>query len=396
MHNCQKGHVFCHSVISLILFALLAGCVSQPTAPEATKSDAPIFYPAPPEPPRYQFLTSYRGSKDFENKAAGMSSFLGNQAATGDEIKKPYGVFIREGVIYLADSITGVYEFDLVNRKFLPFKGSKGLGKIVQPMNLSTDKEGNTYVCDPVRKQVMQYDKNDFYIRAFASQEAWKPVDAEVYEDRLYVADSTAGTGGVKVFDRKTGAALETIGVKGTPEQKLGIAVNIAFDNDGFLNVVDAHQFKIMKYDRDGHYRGSLGGPGDSPGFFGRPRGIAVDRAGRMYVVDAAFEVVQVFAPTGQMLTYFGDEKDVPGALTLPAAIDIDYDNINLFKQYAAPGFEIEYLILVTSQFNKNQAINVYAYGRMAGAKYKSDQELYQELLEKIERDKSNKDNKAQ
>ena len=391
MRNCQKVPVVCNAVVSLIFCALIAGCVSQPSAPETKKSDATVFYPGPPDPPRYQFLTSFKGAKDFESKSSGMSSFLGDQAVTGDEIKKPYGLFIRQGVIYLADSVSGIFQFDLVNRKFFPFKGSKGLGKIVQPMNLATDKEGNTYVCDPVRKQVMQYDKNDFYVRAFVNAEDWKPVDAEVYEDRLYVADSMAGTGGVKVFNLKTGTALETIGLKGTPEQKLGIAANIAFDKDGFLNVVDVHQFKIMRYDRDGHYRGSLGGPGDSPGYFGRPRGVAMDRAGRMYVVDAAFDVVQVFAPTGQMVIYFGNEKDVPaGSLTLPAAIYIDYDNIDLFKQYAAPGFEIEYLILVSSQFNKDQAINVYGYGRMAGAKYKSDQELYQDLLEKIERDKAN------
>jgi len=391
MFNRQKSPLICNAVVSLIFFALSVGCVSQPAAPEAKKSDAPVFYPAPPEAPRYQFLTSFKGGADFESKAAGMGSFLGSQAADGDQVKKPYGLFIRQGVIYLGDTSSGVFQFDLVNRKFFPFKGSKGLGKIVQPINLNTDKEGNTYVCDPVRKQVLQYDKNDFFIRAFANQDAWKPVDAEVYDDKLYVADSTGGTGGVKVFDQKTGRFLEAIGVKGTPEQTLGIAVNIAFDNEGFLYVVDAHKFKIMKYDRDGHYRGSLGGPGDSPGFFGRPRGIAVDRAGRLYAVDAAFDVVQVFAPTGQLLTYFGDESDVPGSLTLPAGIYLDYDNIDLFKQYAAPGFEIEYLILVASQFNKTQSVNVYAHGRMAGAKYKSDQELYQEMLEKIEREKANK-----
>ncbi len=391
MYNCQKSHVVCNAVVSLIFFVLLAACVSQPAAPAAKKSDAPVFYPAPPDPPRYQFLTSFKGAEDFQSKASGVSSFLGSQAAEGEQIKKPYGIFIRNGVIYLGDTSTGVFEFDLVNKKFFSFRGSKGLGKIVQPINLSTDKEGNTYVCDPIRKQVLMYDKNDFFLRAFSNQEAWKPVDAEVYDDKVYVVDSTSGTGGVKVFDQKTGRFLEAIGLKGTPEQKLGIAASIAIDNDGFLYVVDVHKFKVMKYDRDGHYRGSLGGPGDSPGFFGRPRGIAVDRAGRLYAVDAAFDVVQVFAPTGQMLTYFGDEKLVPGSLTLPAGIHLDYDNIDLFKHYAAPGFEIEYLILVSSQFNTAQAINVYAYGRMAGAKYKSDQELYQDMLERIERERANK-----
>ena len=385
-----KNHYICNAAVLVILFALMAGCVSQPSTPKKTAA-GPVFYPPPPEAPRYQFLTSFKGAEDFDTKASGMNSFLGSRQAEKEQIKKPYGVIIRNGVIYVGDTTTGIFEFDLVNKKFLAFKGSKGMGKIVTPINISTDMGGNTYVCDPDRKQVLQYDKNDFFIRAFSNPEPWKPVDAEVFEGKLYVADSTGGTGGIKVFDQKTSKLLQTIGVTGPPEQRLGIAVNLAFDKDGFLYVVDAHKFMVMKYDRDGHYRASLGGPGDSPGFFGRPRGIAVDRAGRMYVVDAAFDVVQVWASTGQLLTYFGNEKDVPGALTLPAGIFLDYDNVALFKQYAAPGFEIEYLILVTSQFNTTQVVNVYGYGKMQGVKYKSDTKLYQEMLERLEREKSKK-----
>lgn len=375
--------------VSVILFVLIAGCVSQPPPPK--KATAQVFYPPPPEPPRYQFLTSFKGPEDFETKTSGLNTFLGSKQAEADQIKKPYGVIIRNGVIYVGDTTTGVFQFDLINKKFLPFKGSKGMGKIVSPINISTDKEGNTYVCDPDRKQVLQYDKNDFFIRAFSNPDDWKPVDAVSFEGRLYVADSTRGLGGIKVFDKKSGQLLSTIGLTGPPEQRLGIAVSLAFDKEGYIYVVDAHKFMVMKYDRDGHYRGNLGGPGDSPGYFGRPRGIALDRAGRMYVVDAAFDVVQVFASTGQMLTYFGNDKGVPGALTLPAGIFLDWDNIALFKQYAAPGFEIEYLIFVTSQFNTDQVVNVYAYGKMQGAKYKSDTELYQEMLERLEREKSKK-----
>lgn len=392
MSNCQKRYGLWNAVVSLILFTLMAGCVSQPTAPAAPKLAGPVFYPTPPEPPRYQFLTSFKGAEDFDGtKDSAMKSFLGAKKAETDQFKKPYGVIIRNGMMYVSDTSNGVFQFDLINKQFSSFKGSKGLGKIVEPINMSTDKEGNTYICDTSRKQVLEYDKNDIFIRAFSNTDKWKPVDAEVYEGKLYVADSTPGTGGVKVFDQKNGQYLETLGLTGTPEQTLGIAVNIAFDKDGFLYVMDAHKFMVMKYDRDGHYRGSLGGPGDSPGFFGRPRGVAIDRSGRMYTVDAAFDSIQVFAPTGQLLTYFGDEKDMPGSLTLPAGIFLDYDNIELFKKYAAPGFEVEYLIFVTSQFNKVQVVNVYGAGRMQGATYKSDTELYQEMLEKLEREKAKK-----
>jgi hypothetical protein len=53
--------------------------------------------------------------------------------------------------------------------------------------------------------------------------------------------------------------------------------------------------------------------------------------------------------------------------LSLPAAVKIDYDNVALFKRYAAPNFNVEYLILVTSQVAPNK-IDVFGFGQMAGA----------------------------
>jgi hypothetical protein len=50
----------------------------------------------------------------------------------------------------------------------------------------------------------------------------------------------------------------------------------------------------------------------------------------------------------------------------LPAAVKIDYDNVALFKRFAAPNFNVEYLILVTSQVAPNK-IDVFGFGQMAG-----------------------------
>ena len=52
-----------------------------------------------------------------------------------------------------------------------------------------------------------------------------------------------------------------------------------------------------------------------------------------------------------------------PGNLILPAQIVIDYDNVPLFTKYASPDFEIEYLILVTSQYGERK-VNVFGFGQ--------------------------------
>jgi hypothetical protein len=43
----------------------------------------------------------------------------------------------------------------------------------------------------------------------------------------------------------------------------------------------------------NGEFLGSFGEPGDGSGAFGRPKGIAVDRQGRIFVSDAHADVVE-------------------------------------------------------------------------------------------------------
>ena len=61
-------------------------------------------------------------------------------------------------------------------------------------------------------------------------------------------------------------------------------------------------------------------------GQFGRPRGLAVDREGLVYVRDAAFCNVQVFLPDGTLLLAIGGraEADGPGRYLLPAKVAAD------------------------------------------------------------------------
>ena len=59
-----------------------------------------------------------------------------------------------------------------------------------------------------------------------------------------------------------------------------------------------------------------------------RPKGIAADTYGNLYLVDALFETVQVFDPEGRLLYYFGSTGTRPGQFQLPSGISIDDRNI--------------------------------------------------------------------
>lgn len=350
-----------------------AGCA---TAPLRT-AEAPVFFPPAPEPARIQFLASYAGAQDIEPAKSGFEKFVTGEKDSQRKLDKPYGVAIHDGKLYVCDTNLNVMVFDLKNKTFEPLQGAQGLGKLIQPINISIDAAGVKYVTDPVRQQVVAFDKNDFYLKAYGSPGNWRPVDAVPYEDRLFVAD--AKNGAVRVFDLQSGENVATIGNTGDPQDHLDLPTNLAFDRDGSLYVSDAGRFQVVKMDRDGHVLRTFGRPGSNLGHFARPKGVAVDRSGKVFVVDAAFYNVQIFNQQGFTLLFFGEGGTAPGKLILPAKVIVDYDNLRYFQDRIDPRFEAEALVIVTSQFGE-RLVNVFAYGKEKGRTYATEEELLEQV----------------
>jgi DNA-binding beta-propeller fold protein YncE len=370
------------SLYASILILFLAGCASTPEVKQKT-----VFYPEPPELPRVQFLTSFTSSKDIEPDKSAFSRYVTGTKENIRRLDKPYGVAIYDDKIYVCDTNSTVVVFDLNNRSVQPLTGAQGRGKLTQPITISIDKNGNKYVSDPIRQQVLVYDKNEFFVKTYGTAGDWKPVDAMPYEDKLYVAD--AKNGEIKVFSLETGEIVQKFGKLGEPKDWLAIPTNIVFDNEGFLYVSDTGRFQIVKLDRDGNVRGTIGQLGSQLGSFARPRGIAIDHDNRLYAVDAAFDNVQIFTKEGQLLFFFGKAGKQPGDMFLPAKVVVDYKNIEYFKRYADPSFEIEALVLVTNQFGTS-LVNVYGLGKEKGKKYPTEEELKkmaEEQLKKLKKE---------
>ncbi len=360
--------------LALVMLVICGGCAESVQPPAV-----PVFFPAAPELPRVQFLTSFSGRKDLEHQSAFDKFVLGENQDL--KIDKPYGVAIADGKIYVCDSNTTVLVLDVKGQKFQPLQGAVGPGALRQPINVSIGADGTRYVSDPVRGQVVAFDREDRYLRAYGTPGAWKPVDAVPFENRLYVVDTQSKL--VKVLDRESGEPVKTIGDKGAPTERLDRPTNLTIDREGYLYVTDFGRFQVVKFDRDGHYQMVFGGPGDNFGKFARPKGVAVDRDGRLYVVDASFNNVQVFSPQGRLLMYLGGAPaDQGGSLLLPAKVAIDYDGVGDFQKYLAPGFHADYLLLVTSQFGERR-VNVLAYGHEEGKTYPSDADLLKQLDER-------------
>jgi len=346
------------AVCAGVAFAALAGCATTAEKPKTDQSTF-AFYPELPAPPRVQHLATFSAAKDVASRA-GFADFVAGKEGADEGLKRPYGAALHRNRLYVADSrAAGVAVFDFAARKYYIIEGT-GAGRLQRPINVTIDADGTKYVTDLGRNEIMVFDANERFVRALGDKGQFKPVDVLIAGDRLYVSDLQNNE--VQVLDKRSGKLLSRFGSK-----ELHQPTNLAASPEGDIYVVETGDFRVSRFTADGKLVSRFGEVGQTPGTFARPKGIATDRAGRVYVGDSAFQNVQIFDPQARPLMAFGGDK-----LNVPAGISIDYDNVDVFRSYAAPGFDMEYVIVVVSQFDPDK-VDVFGFGRMRGVTYPVD-----------------------
>jgi hypothetical protein len=84
---------------------------------------------------------------------------------------------------------------------------------------------------------------------------------------------------------------------------------------------------RVQAFDGEGRFKSRIGAGGDAPGSFGRPKGVAVDSFGHVYIVDALFDNIQIFDSEGRFLLNLGESGNKPGQFWLPNGIAISGQN---------------------------------------------------------------------
>jgi len=101
---------------------------------------------------------------------------------------------------------------------------------------------------------------------------------------------------------------------------------------------VDAMNFRVQVLDKNGEFQYAIGKIGDDVGTMFRPKGVAFDSEGHLYVVDGTWSAVQVFNREGQLLTYIGDVH-ASGLGQFKALVGIAIDKQNrVFTTEQYPG----------------------------------------------------------
>ncbi len=343
---------------------LLFGCAAQEKPKQET-----VFYPMPPVQPRLQFLVSINSEEDIGKKQSAFDEFLLGKLPPLKKIDRPYDMGAVNGAIYISDRThKKILMLDLKKKAFDYIK-STGLGAIVEPAGIWVAEDGLKYVADFSRKQIVVFDKENNYLRAYGENDQFnKPLDVAVYKNKVYVCDF--GLHQIIVLDRDSGKVIQTIGKAGEKEGDIYKPTHITVDRNGNLYVNDSFNFRIQKFDQEGRVVKVFGFHGDATGAFARPKGVAIDDERHLYAVDAAFENVQIFDDeTAKVLLFFGGFGPNPGDMYLPGGIYIDYnyDNVEYFRKYEDKDFRIKYLIYVGNMLGENK-LNVYGFGDWVGA----------------------------
>lgn len=138
--------------------------------------------------------------------------------------------------------------------------------------------------------------------------------------DRLYLADLTDR---IQAFDRD-GKFLQCWR---TPEFNVDGPSGLTVDRLGRLLVADTHFYRVLVYSPQGQILFQIGDgvQGTTPGRFGYPTDVVIDKAGNFYVADyGENDRIQVFSPEGKWLRQWGGHGYALGEFLKPRALAID------------------------------------------------------------------------
>jgi DNA-binding beta-propeller fold protein YncE len=231
----------------------------------------------------------------FDEKAATLE--LWQQADGSRKFVSPVGVAIgADGIVYVADSELGlVARLDRQGNSIGPI----GKGHLTRPTGIAYDaKTRRIYVADTGDHQIKLFDTEGGLLDAWGERgegpgEFNFPTYVSISGEKLYVADTMNAR--VQVLSTQTGKHLATVGKLGMYVGNMVRPKGVAVDSEGNIYVVESYYDHLLVYNSKGEYLMAIGGVGTEPGKFHLPSGVWVDSHNRVFVADTLNSRVSVF-----------------------------------------------------------------------------------------------------
>ena len=245
-----------------------------------------------------RILVTDRGSASvfvFDEKAASLE--LWQQADGARNFVSPIGIAVGpEGIVYVTDS-----ELALVAR--LNTKGDSmgpiGKGHLTRPTGVAYEPETRRiFVADTADHQIKLFDPDGTLLDVWGERgdgpgEFNFPTYICVRGEKLYVADTMNAR--IQILSSKTGKHLATVGKLGMYVGEMVRPKGVAVDGEGNIYVVESYYDHLLVYNNRGQYLMPIGGVGPEPGQFHLPAGVWVDSRNRVFVADTLNSRVSVF-----------------------------------------------------------------------------------------------------
>ncbi len=361
---------------ALLLFVL---CLALPSVAGADKKKKPAAAPAPapevgprkfgfdptklvwPSPPnlaRIHWLDYFAGSKiDYTPQASSKPkpSWMDRLAGGESQAEKfnpktfpfqligPFGIAIdSKGLVYVADQKVGavfIFNTETHDTQLIRNGYETRFGWI---NGLAIDDDDRLFVSDGKLRRITVFNAKH-EPEGQITEGLVDPVGIALDTTNrfLYVVDTQLDQ--VVVYDADTLKLLRRIGTGGknhflTTPGDFGAPQGVAVDKDGNVYVTDTLNNRVEIFDADGNFISLFGKHGDGPGYFARPKGIAVDVDGHIWVADEMEDRLQVFNRDGQLLTYVGlGHGNLPGQFKALVGVAIDKQN-RVFTTEQYPG----------------------------------------------------------
>ncbi len=317
-----------------------------------------LAWPSPPNIARVRWLDYFAGTKidytpaaNAKPKASWMDRLAGGQSETEKfnpktfpfQLIGPYGIAIdSKGQVYVADQRVGavfIFNTETHDAQMIRNGMEAHFGWI---NGLAIDDDDRLFVSDGKMHRVIIFNPKH-EVEGQITEGLEDPVGLAIDTTNrfLYVVDTQQDQ--VIVYDADTLKLLRRIGTGGknhflTSPGDFGAPQGVAVDKDGNVYVSDTMNNRVEIFDADGTFISLFGKHGDGPGYLARPKGIAVDSDGHIWVADQMEDRLQVFNRDGQLLTYIGSgHGELPGQFKTLVGVAIDKQN-RVFTTEQEPG----------------------------------------------------------
>lgn len=305
--------------------------------PDPRGSGRGIFFPGPPEVPRYVYVGQLTGDDNYDDPSHATRSRIrgvlewvaGLVAGEGSPpglLRPQAGASDASGRVYVSDASRQAVVVFAPTGGIEVWEQASGLTRFVMPIGIAAAPDRRVYVADAELGFVVVLADDGKPAGVIGKGMLKRPtgVAYDAAGSRLFVADTQAHD--IKVF-APDGRLLATLGGRGEGEGEFNYPTHLAFAR-GELYVTDTMNSRVQVVAADtGRHRLTVGARGLYVGNLVRPKGVSVDAEGNIYVVESYHDHLLVYDRQGRFLLAIGGLGQEIGQFYLPSGVWADARN---------------------------------------------------------------------